>query len=601
MAQYSVNNYTVENIIGFIKAGEIAIPEIQRPFVWDSSKVRDLLDSLYQGYPIGYIIVWQNPDVKLKDGTISSGKKVLIDGQQRVMSLTAAIVGQKVVGEDYREHRIVIAFNPLTEKFEVSNNALAKSPAWVTDIAEVFTPTFRGRKFYQDYGAANNLNDDQIDLVESAITKLLSIQHNSLGVIVLDQGLDIDKVTDIFIRINSKGVVLSQADFVMSKISANEEYGGNVTRKCIDYFCHLFQKPEDLGAIRENDVRFSSTPEFSALAWVARETEDLYQPTYTDVLRVAFTSTFARGRLADLVALLSGRNFITREYQGDIAEDSFRKLHDGVMSVVNKTNFQRYIMILKPLGVVNASLIRSKNVLNFGYILYLVLRKRGIEDSIIGKIVRRWVILTILTGRYSGSPESEFDYDVKRFMNEQNPVDFVDQTEAGELSDAFWASVLPNRLNTSVASSPYFNVFLMAQAKAHDRGFLSDQIRVEDMLDQRGDIHHLFPKAYLIRNHVSARGQYNQIANYVLLQSEINTKIKDAAPKVYMAGILASIHEGKPGISGITSEEDLARNLEESCIPDGFSEMTVEDYDRFLEARRILMAKKIRVYYESLK
>ena len=136
MAQYSVNNYTVENIIGFIKAGEIAIPEIQRPFVWDSSKVRDLLDSLYQGYPIGYIIVWQNPDVKLKDGTISSGKKVLIDGQQRVMSLTAAIVGQKVVGEDYREHRIVIAFNPLTEKFEVSNNALAKSPAWVTDIAE---------------------------------------------------------------------------------------------------------------------------------------------------------------------------------------------------------------------------------------------------------------------------------------------------------------------------------------------------------------------------------------------------------------------------------------------------------------------------------
>ena len=132
----------------------------------------------------------------------------------------------------------------------------------------------------------------------------------------------------------------------MSKISANEEFGGNITRKCIDYFCHLFQKPEDLGVIRENDVRFSSTPEFSALAWVARETEDLYQPTYTDVLRVAFTSTFARGRLADLVALLSGRNFITREYQGDIAEDSFRKLHDGVMSVVNKTNFQRYIKII---------------------------------------------------------------------------------------------------------------------------------------------------------------------------------------------------------------------------------------------------------------
>lgn len=146
----------------------------------------------------------------------------------------------------------------------------------------------------------------------------------------------------------------------------------------------------------------------------------------------------------------------------------------------------------------NGSLIRSQNVLNFGYILYLVLRRRGIEDSIIGKLVRRWVIITTLTGRYSGSPESEFDYDVKRFMSEENPADFVDRTEAGELSDAFWDSVLPMRLNTSVASSPYFNIFLMAQCKAHDRGFLSDQIRVEDMLDQRGDIHHLFPKAYLI-------------------------------------------------------------------------------------------------------
>ena len=175
----------------------------------------------------------------------------------------------------------------------------------------------------------------------------------------------------------------------------------------------------------------------------------------------------------------------------------------------------------------NGSLIRSQNVLNFGYILYLVLRRRGIENSIIGKLVRRWVIITILTGRYSGSPESEFDYDVKRFMSEENSADFVDRTEAGELSDAFGDSVLPMRLNTSVTSSPYFNIFLiflMAQCKAHDRGFLSDQIQVEDMLDQRGDIHHLFPKAYLIRNHIGSRGQYNQIANYVLLQSEINKK-----------------------------------------------------------------------------
>lgn len=199
MAQYSVNNYTVENLLGFIKAGDIAIPEIQRPFVWDGSKVRDLLDSLYQGYPIGYIIVWQNPDVKLKDGTTSTGKKVLIDGQQRIMSLSAAIVGQEVTGEDYKKRRIIIAFNPQTEKFEVSNNALAKSPAWITDVADVFSPSFRRLSFLREYGSLNNLDDAQVDEIDAVITRLISIQNNSLGVIVLDQNLDIDKVTDIFI------------------------------------------------------------------------------------------------------------------------------------------------------------------------------------------------------------------------------------------------------------------------------------------------------------------------------------------------------------------------------------------------------------------
>lgn len=103
MIKYEVNNSSIDGILSFIKNGEIAIPEIQRPFVWDSSKVRDLIDSLYKGYPVGYIITWKNPDVKLKDGTFALGKKVLIDGQQRITALTAAILGQEVVGSDYRK------------------------------------------------------------------------------------------------------------------------------------------------------------------------------------------------------------------------------------------------------------------------------------------------------------------------------------------------------------------------------------------------------------------------------------------------------------------------------------------------------------------
>ena len=122
MARYSVNNYTVETLLSNTKSGSIAIPEMQRPFVWDSSKVRDLVDSLYKGFPVGYIIVWQNPDVKLKDGTKSSGKKVLIDGQQRITAMAAAIVGQEVLDDHYKWKRISMR---LDLDFEEQMNALA--------------------------------------------------------------------------------------------------------------------------------------------------------------------------------------------------------------------------------------------------------------------------------------------------------------------------------------------------------------------------------------------------------------------------------------------------------------------------------------------
>ncbi len=126
MAQFVVNSTSVDNIISSIKEGEIVIPEIQRPFVWDGAKVRDLMDSLYNGFPVGYIIIWKNPDVRLKDGKISSGKKILIDGQQRITAIQAAIVGQEVVDSSYKKKRIVIAFNPQDEVFEVCNPAIMK-------------------------------------------------------------------------------------------------------------------------------------------------------------------------------------------------------------------------------------------------------------------------------------------------------------------------------------------------------------------------------------------------------------------------------------------------------------------------------------------
>ena len=229
MAQYSVNNYSVDNIIGWIESGEIAIPEMQRPFVWDSTKVRDLIDSLYKGYPVGYIIIWKNPDVKLKDGTISFGKKIVIDGQQRITALTASITGKEVVNQEYKKVPIKISFNPIDETFEVYNPAIGKDIRMIDDIAPIFKPGFDSFNFSLDYANKNNINPSEVN---KTITKLQALKNNNIGVIELEASLDIETVTDIFIRINSKGTVLSQADFAMSKISSNEKYGGDVIRMC---------------------------------------------------------------------------------------------------------------------------------------------------------------------------------------------------------------------------------------------------------------------------------------------------------------------------------------------------------------------------------
>lgn len=136
--QYSVTQPPIADLFTWIRAGEIAIPEIQRPFVWDATKVRNLLDSLFNGYPIGYLITWRNPDVKLKDGTSSSGKRILIDGQQRVTALMAALLGMEVINKNYKKVQIRIAFHPVRQEFEVSNPAIYKDPSWIPDISILF-------------------------------------------------------------------------------------------------------------------------------------------------------------------------------------------------------------------------------------------------------------------------------------------------------------------------------------------------------------------------------------------------------------------------------------------------------------------------------
>lgn len=594
--KYSVNSHLVETILAWINSGEIAIPEIQRPFVWNSTKVRDLIDSLYQGYPIGYIIAWKNPDIRLKDGSMSSGKKVLIDGQQRITALTAALLGREILDSDYNIKPIKISFNPITQVFEVQNPAILKNKEWINDISKLIKEEISLLALIKDYIEKNpDVNENQI---EKVIEKLRGIIKKPIGMIELAPDLDITTVTEIFIRINSKGVVLSQADFAMSKIASNEEYDGHILRKAIDYFCHLAISPEFYPRLVNADEEFTTTDYFSKMKWLKNENDDIYDPDYSDLLRVAFTTEFNRGRLSDLVSLLSGRNFETRTFESDIAENSFNKLSKSVKRFMSETDFKRFVMCITSAGFNSSSLIRAQNPLNFGYILYLKMREQNEKAAKIERIVRKWYVMSVLTGRYSGSPESLFDFDIKQ-VNSRGAEDYLKDIEQANLSEAFWEASVVQSLNTSVASSPYFNTFLASQIYFKDKGFLSRDITVDDLIKYRGDVHHLFPRDFLKKKGLK-RGQYNQIANYVYMQSDINIQIGNKEPKVYFNEILSQCESGKVKYGNIENREELSANLTMNCIPNTIFTCEFEAYDQFLQERRKLIAVKLKKYYLSL-
>lgn len=593
--KFAVNHFSIHHILNWVDAGEIAIPEIQRPFVWDSTQVRDFIDSLYRGYPVGYLIVWQNPNVKDKNGNITKGKKILIDGQQRITALMTAILGKEIVDKNYNRRRIIIAFNPLEERFEVQNASIAKDKRWISDISLFFSSNFDDLEFLETYSKINNVDKSSIYKIIKNLTNIINIP---IGLIELNSDLEIDEVTEIFTRINSKGVPLNQADFAMSKIAVDDKYGGNLLRKAIDYFCFLAVKPEAYEQIKR-DEEFVNTEYFKKMAWLKDDKEDLYDPTYVDVLRVAFTYKFKRGRIQDLVALLSGRDFQTKQYKEEIIEESFKLLREGVLDFMNENNFKNLIMILRSAGFIDSSMMISQNAINFAYILYLTLRERKIPKNQIESIVRKWYAFSVMTGRYSFSPETFFDRDIRR-LEESNPIEYLNNVLEAELSGSFWDITLPQQMDTSAISSPVFHVFLAAQVKMGDRGFLSKDIKVEDLIKIKGDMHHIFPREYLKNIGYSNKDEYNQIANFVMAQSEVNIAIGKKAPEVYFKELLEQCETKKAKYGSILDKEDLFENLRENCIPlEIFGELA-KDYKAFLIERRKLMAKKIKEYFKNL-
>lgn len=580
--KYSVAQYSVDNILGFINSGEISIPEIQRPFVWKPKNVRDLVDSLYNGYPTGYLIIWQNPTVRLKDGREAGGTKILIDGQQRVTALMTALAGQQILTEDYEQKAYKIAFNPLAkddeERFAVQTPAHVKSKNWIPDISVVFKPDFNAFNFINEY--IQNNPETSSDVINRAIQKLLDIRTCQMGTIILVPDLDINEVTEIFVRINSQGKRLNEADFAMSKIAADSKYGGNILRKAIDYFCHLAVDPNFYEKLSATDDEFMKSEFAGSLKWLKDDKEAIYDPEYNDMLRVCLMHKFGRGKLGDLVSLLSGRDFETRTYKEEIADESFAKLTAGVKNFMNEYNFKNFVLAIKGCGFISEKLLNSQMTLDFAYTLYLLLsNSKDIDKIEVKRLVQKWFIMSTLTSRYIGSPESQMDKDL-RSIAAKGFKEYFREVEEAELSETFWTVGLVQNLETSSINSPYFNTYIAAQVWNAEASLFSNTTKVADLISVMGDVHHIFPKEYLKQNGYEDKAKYNQVANYTYLDTGVNISIGKKAPNEYFAQAKEQCIKGQCCIGTILNENDLINNLKINCIPENI--YTMQAYECLL-------------------
>lgn len=602
--KYEVDKITIKSLLSDISQEKISTPEIQRPFVWKASKVRDLIDSINRGFPIGYIIVSTDPQMVQKDGTKANGRISIIDGQQRITALRAAILGELVVDKNYKKIRIKIAYNPLADvengenQFETLTPAIEKSPHWIKDISRIVDADFASvSAFIKEYREANP--DISEEVINQTVTKLQSLRDQEIGLIRLLAGeLSIDEVAEIFERINSKGVSLNQADFAMSKLASGGTHGNNV-RKIVEYFAHIIKDADFYEHIHNNDQDFRESGLLSKISWAKDFKNNIYVPDYSDIIRTAFTYNFHRGKLADLVSLLSGRNFETRAYEQKIADQTVVDLESAVLDYTNHGNFTDFVQIIDSTGFIDAKMIGSQNALNYAYAIFLLMKKQNYNPSDIKKYISKWFVMSVLTSRYSSSPESTIDRDIKDISR----LGIAEYLSRQAITEEFWSVNLFNDFDRASMQHPYLNTYFAAQVYFGENGFLGD-VGLRNIREIKGDIHHTFPYDYLRTHGKNNKTDYNQIANFVYMEKSTNIQIGKMKPSEYMEIVYRQAREGKLDdkhpIGKITNLERLKENLIANCIPAGFETMDVADYDRYLVARRKLMIAKIKKYYNSL-
>lgn len=595
--KYTVDRDNIKNILGYIESGEIAIPELQRPFVWHPIQITELIESLYNGLPTGFIVMWTNDKMRLKDGTVSLGKKIIIDGQQRITALRSALLGQEVVTEDFSTKIFKVAYNPFNEKFETQKPTHFKSSKWITDISIFFKNDFSDLRFIKEY---TNLNPEITDEeLQNRIQKVKNIVNREIGRINLSPSLTLNEATNIFNLMNSKGTRLGQEDFVMAKLSADEKHEGYYLWKTIDYFCKGLHNKTYIDEIPSKDSDFANTEYYDAIKWISKINNNIYIPTYNDILRVSYSHIFKDGILRRLSDLLSGRNFKTKSVDEEVIDNTFKMLKEGLFNFVNEHNFKQFSLFIESTGVKYKKLINSQSALNSAYVMYLLLKDcDNIKKVEIKNYVQKWYIMSVLTGRYSASSESKLDQDLKRIL-ERGFKDYFYEVEKSELNNEFWNTVLIQKLESSGSTSPAFLVYLAAQIYNQAFSLFSSNVLVESLIKIKGDNHHIFPVNHLIENNIKNKEKINQVANYACIDTSLNVDISDEAPNKYFNNVLLKCTANNT-LGFVKSKEAFYDNLKQNCIPKEVLKYNYKSYEQFLKKRRILMSKYIEEYYKSL-
>jgi len=580
-AIFKTTSYPVKILINNIKYGKIALPDIQRPFVWKTKQVRDLFDSIYKGFPTGYLLFWSTSD-ETNTKVIGVDKKedgydsLIIDGQQRLTALYATMMGVPIIDEDYKKRKIIIAFNPVSEVFEVSNAAIEKNIEYISDISVLFKDDFGEFIFINEYidnlRRNKNVSDEDASRIASNISKLVSIINYNFIILDISSEIDEETAATIFVRVNSGGVVLKQSDFVMTLLSVFWQDG----RKNIEQFCKETRQKPDEGEISAFNHIVNADP--------------------GEILRSIVGYGFGRGRMRDVYSLLRGRNFETREFIKDLQIERIENLKQYAKEALNNNTWHDYVSLIHAsLGFKSKELITSNTNFFYGYAFYLIGKLRyELDYRELEKIIKKWFLFGAITRRYSGSSETVFNGDLAEIRNIENGEEFVKTLENminSNLTEDYWEITIPANFQSSSVRNPLLLIFTAAQIKNNINVLFSDK-KISDLFDpvitpikKRLERHHIFPKGYLKSIGIEDQTRQNQVANLIYLEYKDNIHISDKQPKDYFPEIINSLNN------------EIEYDFNSHAIPKEIEDL---DYEDFLVKRRKLMAGYIKKYFEEI-